>query len=309
MAKGITAKGIIASGSNSGTLVSEDVTLVAGRSAIIATISDGGAPNDVHWGEDTSGDKQLATLIGSVTNSTSGLTLSLWQIKYVLRGLTQSMHANWSETNSERLIGVVQVEEGTVEDIAFITNTQDATGAPNTGTAGTSLTADTIQIGFLGSNGRQSDTPGTIGDGHTSVEEGGTNPVGTRLHITSEILTATGNVRSSKTGATSRDWCNAVIVLKKRQTFTVAVVEQRDRNRNHKPNYVWFLIEDESGAGFEEPMSPELFDSLSDAQVTDWIRELCVIWTANILDDDYLASGDSTRDTRMATFVDDTVVI
>lgn len=310
MAQGITARGIAAEGSVSASVATDaDVSLNAGASALVFVMSDGGDPDSVVWG--TGGDAQAATkLLGGISDGVSGLTGSLWQLQYVLRTLTRDMVASWAATNSERLIAVVEVDEATVTDIAVISNTETGSTDPDTGVAGTSIDANTLQVCFFGSDGRISDALGTLGEGHTSLESGGTVAQGSHCHVTYELLTtAGGDVRGAKTGATSRNWINIIVALTKRQTFTVTKVEQRDWNQNHKPNYVWFTIEDESGAGFEEPMSPALFDELSDAQVTDWIRELCAIWTANNLDDDYQATGDATRDSRMSTFVLDEVVI
>lgn len=306
MAISITARGVNQSGSTDDN-ITVSVTAVAGSSLLIGVLSDGGEPTSVKWG--TGDAEHEAEKIASVINSTSGLTNSVWLIKYVRIDQTADAVATWAATNSERLIAAQELEEATVEDIAEITATQDASTAPNTGTAGTSLTADTIQVAFFGNDGRAADTLGTVGDGHTSLQSGGSVAAGSLMHITYEILAVTGSVRGSKTGATSRDWCNIVVCLKKRQTYTISICEQRHRHMNQKPNYVWVVVADESGDKFEEPIDPYFFDQMTDNEFKDWLRYICTFWTANNLDDDYEVIVDTTRKTRMDNLVNDTVTI
>lgn len=307
MAQGIVSKGINESGAVADNVVLSSVSLTLGRTAIIFVGSLGGTPTSVVWG--SGADQRDAVQLGSsVLNSTSGLTLSVWEIRYVRETLTQDVTATWASTNSERIIGAVEVEEGTVIDVSS-TAAQDASTAPNTGTAVTSTDANTIQIACFLNDGRTADALGTLGEGHTSLVSDGTIAAGVLMHITYEILTATGDVRGSKTGATSRDWCNIVIALKKRQTFTVTGMEQRHRTQNQNPDWVWVTVEDESGAGFEIAIDPIDFDAFTDADVTNFIRRYCLVWAENILDDGWDTPVDSARDTRMGTFVNDEIVV
>ena len=97
-------------------------------------------------------------------------------------------------------------------------NTQDAATDPATGSAVTTTAADTIHIAAFGSRGPSSDTVGSVDVGHTSgqrVGTTGTPPVSNvTIHETWELLTSTGNCRSHKTGATSRDWSNIIMALR-----------------------------------------------------------------------------------------------
>lgn len=308
MAQSVTAKGITAEGSTSND-TARTVSLTAGRSVLIYVLSDGGDPDTVEWG--SNGSAYSAVKIASVTNSTSGLTASLWQIKYILSDLTQSMTATWSTTNSERLIEICEIDEGTVLDITAITNTQDAATAPNTGTAGTSLTDITAQICFFGSNGRSSDSLGTLGEGHTSLESKGTTAVGTHLHVTYELLTSTGNVRGSKTGATSRDWCNIIVALKKRQTFTFIETVQHHREKGADVDAVWTIMKDESDKKFlcDPYLDPATFDAMSNPEYKNYVRSCCTRYANRDLDDLSNVNESADRTTRMNGFTGDTITI
>lgn len=306
MAKSATARGVAAV-KNTGTTLALSVTARAGSSILLFVQSDGGAPSSVAWGVQSNA--HGAVQLGSVTNATSGHTATAWLVKYVRADLTQNVVATWGATNQDRLIAAVELTEATIQDIAVITSTQNASTSPNTGAAGTSVTADTIQIAYFGSDGHASDTPGVVGDGHALLQNGGTTPSAVAGFVTTKILTTLGAVRSSATGATINNWCNMVVTLKKRHTFTIKICEQRHRRQNHKPDYVWVTVEDESGNQFEEPLDPNLYDGMTDDEFIAWVRKLCTIWTANILDGEYEAVIDSSRDIRMLTFVNDTITI
>ena len=307
MPQTIVSKGITQSGAVSATLTLVDVAFDLGKSAFIFVGSLGGTPDTVVWGSGTS-QRDAVQLNDSVLNSTSGLTLSVWEIRYIRETLTQDIVATWASTNSERIIGAVEVEEGTVIDVDS-NATQDSSTAPNTGTAVTSTDANTIQIACFLNNGRTSDALGTLGEGHTSLVSDGTVAVGVLMHITYEILTATGDVRGSNTVATARDWCNIVLAFKKRQTFTITGVTQYHRTQNQNPDWVWVGVEDESGRSFPVAIDPLDFDAFTDADVTNFVRRYCLVWAENILDSGWNTPDDSARNTRMATFVNDEIVV
>jgi hypothetical protein len=90
---------------------------------------------------------------------------------------------------------------------------QAASDAPDT-TSDTSTIADTISIAAFCSKGPEADDAGTAGSGHTGGQRVGTSGApptsNITLHETFEILSSTGTIQATKTGATSRDWASVI---------------------------------------------------------------------------------------------------
>lgn len=117
-----------------------------------------------------------------------------------------------------------------------------------------------------------------------------------------------GNMRGRITGLATRDHAAAGVAYKPRQTFTIVDCDQYHREMNENPDWVVTKVEDESGIGFPVRIEPSEFDDMTDDEYKERIKEYCV----NYLDreDDLLTEDvDDTRDTRMAGFVNDEIVI
>lgn len=140
------------------------------------------------------------------------------------------------------------------------------------------------------------------------------NNIGTQF-VTTGIGSGTGDayhledVRSRLTGLTLRNHIGQMAHLRPKQTYTVKRMEQLHRLMNHNPDWVEVQVEDETGRGFTFQIDPGDFDGWSDALVSERIAERAATWQVNILDSNLTYDADSTRDTRMATFVNDQIIL
>lgn len=154
----------------------------------------------------------------------------------------------------------------------------------------------------------------TIGTTDFTLIGAASNTVGLQFEATA-VGTGTGDayeladLRSRLTGLATRDHGGVMGFFRPKQTFTIKRMEQIHRNQNHNPDWVWIEVEDENGQGFEFPIDPDLYDDWSDAVVNDYVSKIASIWVRNIIDSNLSYEADTDRDTRMATFVNDQIIL
>lgn len=205
-----TAKGTATSKVSGTTLALASVEIIAGSSLVVGVTFDAGqGPPVVTWGN-----RELSRI---VLQSQGGASTALFLLRHVNNTNTRTITCTWAGAIVAKAMFATMVTGVQIQDVDAKqgqTTTQD----PTTGVAATSTEPDTIQISALGSQGPSSDTPGTIGEGHTGGQRAGTTGGGAAtnvtVHETYEILSATGDVRAAKTGATSRSWANVILAIK-----------------------------------------------------------------------------------------------
>lgn len=206
-----TAKGTATSKVSGTTLALASVEIIAGSSLVVGVTFDAGqGPPVVTWGN-----RELSRI---VLQSQGGASTALFLLRHINNTNTRTITLTWGGAIVAKAMFATMVTGVQIQDVDAKqgqTSTQD----PTTGVAATSTEPDTIQISALGSQGPSSDTVGTIGEGHTGGQRAGTTGGGAAtnvtVHETYEILSATGDVRAAKTGATSRSWANVILAVKK----------------------------------------------------------------------------------------------
>lgn len=300
------AKGTAQSKAANTSLTIPSVSMTAGDYLVVGLAYETDAAlNTVQYGN-----KEM----GLVANSgvTQGDTRVRLYRKRIHKTSTRDIVATWAGNMSARAMFATALTEVSKKDVGS-TNTHTAgTTAPTTGTAVTSTVADTISIAAFASGGPSGDTAGTAGVGHTLGQRVGTTGGGASTNVTIqetyEILSATGNVRATLTGATGRIWATTIAAFRALQTFTITDVEQAHRDQNENPDWVVLHLEDEANLKLRVEIDPVEFDDLSDAAVTEKVTEFCTNYSER-LDGESTIDEDSARDTRMATFINDVIVI
>jgi len=263
-----------------------------------------GPPSSIKWG-----DRDLTELAPTrQANVGTGVTQAQWRLRYVQYPGTRDFVITFSAAVGTVVAQAHYVRGGSVLDQSNKKET-DNTTAPATGLAKTTTVADTVHIANFAAVGPTTDAAATAGVGHTLLTRNGTSG-GTpdiTLQTTYEILTATGNMRATLSVSTARDFTASIIALRKRQTFTVKKCVQHHRNRNHLPDEVFFLLEDEAGRQEEFTMDPDVFDSKTFDERKEYVRKIAAIWAANLLDGELVWDESTTRDTAMAALVNETV--
>lgn len=305
-----TAKGTASAKASGTTLTVADVALTAGQTLIVGVAFDNSQGEPVV----TLRNKELHVVAGSKqANAGTGFSVMLFR-KIVHKTGTRDVTATWGAAIGARAMFVTAVDEASIKDVGQ-KNEQDGTGAPATGTAVTSTAADTISVAAFASVGPSSDTAGTAGAGHTLGQRVGTTgapPVSNvTIQETFEILSATGNIRATLSGATSRDWASTIVALSAAQAYTVVDAYENLRITDNDANQVVVLLESETTGDFVAVrLDPEDFDALSDVEVTEKLRQACTWHVEHRINNELVhPSADSTRDTRLATFVNDVVTV
>jgi len=298
-----TALGTASSKAATTSLTLTNVTLDEGDFLVVGVAYETDAAIDsVKWGG-----KELRLSKGQTQGDTR---VRLYQ-KRIRKSATKDITITWAANMSARAMFAVKLTEVGRKDVEQ-GNSQTATTSPATGSAVTSTVADTISIAAFASLGPSGDTPGTAGAGHTLGQRDGTTgaPPASNVTIqeTYEILSATGNVRATMTGATSRDWANVIVAYRASQTFTVDRALYVSHDAYPHAESVHLVIHDESGTGFTIVIPREDFENLTDAEVEDWIKRECVWWADKQIDQEVSPdfTPDATFNTRVASFVDDT---
>lgn len=310
MAQTRTALGTNSAKAAGTSLSINNVTVPAGRTLVVGIAYDNtnGVPTSVKLGNKDLGERIKQQNLGT------GFTVAIWTRRYLRKEKQRDIVATWSANIGARAMFASYINEAGIQDVKQ-SNQQDAVTAPATGTAVTTTVANTIHIAAFMSVGPNTDTVGTPGVGHTlgqTIGTAGAPPVSNVfLRETYEILTATGNCRATITGATSRDWAAAIVAFKARQTFTIKEVVQHHRNMNWEADWVRVRVADEAGDEFwiEHEFEPEDFDDWTDDEFYDQVKQACARYARRNLDDDTNVDEDSTRDTRMAGFANDTVIL
>lgn len=210
-----TAKGTATSKISGTTLSLASVSMNQEESLVVGVAYDTGqgAPI-VTWGN--------RVLDQIVTRAESGAATALFLLRHINNTRTRTITCTWGGAIVAKAMFATMVEGAKVQDVSAGA-TSAATADPNTGIAATSTVPNTIQISAMASQGPSSDTVGTVGDGHTSGQRAGTSGASPTsnitIHETFEILSATGDVRASKTGATSRSWANVILAVKESLRF------------------------------------------------------------------------------------------
>lgn len=298
-----TAKGTAQSKAANTTLQISNVALNAGDLLIVGLgYETDFALNDVQWGS-----RSLNIVANS--GATQGDTRVRLYRARVRDTATRNIVATWAGNISARAMFATAITEASVKDVGSTATFASGTTAPNTGTAVTSTVADTISIAAFVSGGPSTDTAGTAGDGHTLGQRVGTTggAAGTNVTIqeTFEILSATGDVRASLSGATGRIWACSIAAFHARETFTVKTAVH-DRWGTHGQD-VRFVLEDTKGQRHQVFLDKILFDGATDQQVTDALVRRAA-WVFGGASGQTLET-DATRDTRIATFVNDVIKV
>lgn len=310
MAQSRTALGTNATKASGTSLTITNITVPQGRTLIVGIAYDNvaGAPTTVKYGK-----RELKEL-KKKANAGSGITVALWRAAYLRHGTERDIVATWSSAITERAMFATQIDEAGRTDVDNSAE-QDATTTPATGAIVTTTEANTIHIAAFAANGPDNDTAATANLGHTIGQRIGMSGIpqtsNVTLQETYEILTATGDCRATLTLTTARDCCAVICAFKARQEYTLKEITQHHRDMNQRVDAVMTHCEDESGSGFwcDPYLDPVLFDAMTDTEYKDYVKACCSRQAHRNLDDDSNVDEDTTRDTRMAGFVNDTVII
>lgn len=308
MAQTRTALGTNSAKASGTSLSINNVTVPAGASLVVGLAYEDsqGQPDTVKYG------KKILTRAVKQIHSTAGLEVGLWFARNIKKGTERDIVATWASAIEARAMFASYLTEAGAEDVQSkdenFNNTTITTGAAVLTTA-----AKTFHIAALASKGPNTDTVGTAASGDTLGQtvgtSGGVDTTNIFLRETYENFAIIGDLRGRILNATARDNAGAGVAFKAWQTFTIEEVIQWHRDMNDTPDYVRVRIEDESNRGFWDVLLPEEFDAMTDADFTEWVTRACARWSERILDSGSNVDDDSVRDTRMATFVNDEIIL
>lgn len=309
MAQTRTAKGTNASKTNGTALTVSGVQGTAGTALVVG----------IAWEDNVQGDKPelkwgnrvLKFVVGSERQR--GDTIVRQYKTRVKTNKTKDMTATWANAVDARAMFVTEITEGSKVDVQ---NENDAasTTAPATGPAVTPTVANTISIAAFAVIGPTSDAAATAGAGHTIGQRVGTTGGGAASNITLqetfEILTAIGNVRATLTLTTARAYAANIVAYRAVETYTIF-------NTFHKPwkvysdsNVVVLQIEDAAQTHiFDVQIPVEIFEILSDAQVSDYVASAAQWYTDLTESENDREDPDTDVETRLATFENDEVIL
>lgn len=284
------------------------VAITGGKAVYVAVIFWSTANNPtVKWGnKDLKRDK---------TNeySTGGFRVQLYKAR-VKNTKTLNAVCTWgTQTPGARAMVVFEANEASLEDVSVVNDNASST-TPNTSSAGDSTVANTVSIALFGSNGPSGDAAGTVNLGHTSLGRDGTSGgVATdnlTLQVTYELLTAVGTVRSSLTVTTARDWANLIVAYKSADTYTITNTYHRPWKTYPGADAAVFEVENASSVRIDDILIPRgVAEILTDAQVTEYITTEAVRTADITTSENELEQADSTLETRLATFENDTITV
>lgn len=308
MTQARTALGTNSSKASATSLSINDVTLVLGAGMVVCIgyESSAGDPTSVQFGN-----RQLIKKGSTLTNT--DFSLSFWVMKNNSYSGQRDIVATWGSALEARAMFATQIEEASALDVQQ-GRTVDATASMNTGVAAATTTvASTLHIAAFVSRGPEGDTVPSGSYGHAIGQRvgttGGVDTTNVTICETYETLTATGDCRAAITGATSRDWCAGVQAYKQTQGYTIYYCDQHHRDMNEQPDWVVLRVSDEGTGAFTMRIDPGDFDDMTDAEVTEKVTQYCATYTQRAIDDASNVDNDSARNTRMATFVNDEIVL
>lgn len=154
----------------------------------------------------------------------------------------------------------------------------------------------------------------TVGTTDFTAIGAANNDVGTQF-VATGVGTGTGDAyeletgRSRLTGLTLRDHMATIIFFQPKYVFTIKQMLQYHRNVNENLDWVEVEVEDQDGRGFWIQIDPDQFDDLSDAAIESYIAKFANTWVTNHVDDNLVWEADTVRDARMATFINDQVIL
>ncbi len=303
-----TAKGTASSKTSETQWSGPSVSMDAGTMLVIGLVYKSGTvhPDSVVWGP------RVLKLVPGSRQSNGDMTIAQYKTR-VRRNVTHTPMVTWPSAIVAKGMFCSQVTGVSAKDVGN-SRQQDATGSPGTGAAVPTTNPITMHIGAFGSEGPEGDTPGSAGAGHTLGQRvgttGGAASSNVTIQETYESLTATGDCRASLSGATSRDWANTIIAFEDRQKYTVRQAFERRFNTDPDAYMVVLSMESETpGRHLETRIYPDAFDAMTDDEVT---AMMCGTgnWDADQLDGDRDPPPvNSSRATRLATFIDDEIVV
>lgn len=308
MAQTRTALGTNSSKASGTSLSINDVTVPVGASLVvgIAYEDSQGQPSTIKYGE-----KVLSRAVKQI-HSTAGFEVGLWFARNIRKETSRDIVATWGAAIEARAMFASYLTEAGAEDV----QSKDENFAATTITTGANeatTAANTFHIAALASKGPNTDTVGSAisGDtlGQTIGTSGGVDTTNVFLRETYEVLTILGNLRGRVENATSRDNAGAGVAFKAYQTFTIDFCDQHHRDMNEQPDWVVLRVSDEGTGAFEMHIDPVDFDAMSDAEVETRVKEWCAAYAERSIDDASNVDEDSARSTRMATFVNDEIVL
>lgn len=154
----------------------------------------------------------------------------------------------------------------------------------------------------------------TVGTTDFTAVGAANNNIGTQF-IATGVGTGTGDAyeleeaRSRLTGLTNRDHMATIVFFQPKQTFTIKEMVQYHRNVNQNPDWVQILVKDEDDRGFWLRIDPDHFDDWSDANIAEYVSKIASIWVTNHIDNNLVYEADTARDIRMATFINDQIIL
>jgi hypothetical protein len=176
-----------------------------------------GAPL-VKWGQ-----RELSQI---VTQTQTGIATALFILRHINNHRTRPVTCTWAGDITAKAMFVTGLEHVNIKDVSQ-NNGQTTTADPATGAVVQSTKPKTIQIAAFGSRGPESDDAGVVGSGHASGQRVGSTGAppnsNVTIHETYEVLSAVGNVRATKTGATPRPWANVILAIKRSNRAHVGI--------------------------------------------------------------------------------------
>ncbi len=361
MSQTYTAKGTIASKSDTDEVTVPNVSMVGGdsiRVAIVWDVTESANPTSVKFGG-----KELNFALGHTLNSK-------WRVRVytkIIKNTRESdVDVKWpTSTAAAKLVTVSSHHQAGAWDIGQENENLAAT-ISTTGAVDPIDHIATLHVGFHVTNGPSGDNIGTSSTGHTLGQRVGTTggdadtnvtiqetykiitastisagsfvvdsdyqiktvgttdftAIGAASNTVGVQFTATGvgsgtgdayhleNTRSRLQSLTNRDHMALGLFFKPKNTYVIKAMYQDHILQGEEPDWVFIGVEEESsGREFRIPLDPDDFDDWSDQTVSDFVAKWAATFDVNIVDSNLVYEADAARDTRMATFVDDQVIL
>lgn len=310
MAQVRTAKGTNSSKASATSLSINDVTLDYGAGLVVCLGYENsqGDPTSVQFGN-----RGLSKQGVTLTNGDFSLTF--WAVRGNRVAAAQDIVATWGAAITARAMFATQIMGASAKDVQQ-GRTVDATANMNTGVAAeTTTVANTIHLAAFVSRGPSGDTTPSASYGHAIGQRVGTTGDAATTNVTIcetyETLTAIGDCRAAVVGATARDWCAGVIAFKETYTYTITdCYRRRWVTDTDSDTVIVRLTPQDPWYPFEIRLDTDLFDGMTDEEFTSYISK-GASWHIQHKLDGPLATPevDTSRDTRMASFVNDTIAL
>lgn len=175
-------------------------------------------PTGVTWGG-----RNLA-LARQRIQTDAGFTVTLWIARNLANTSTRDVTVTWGSAINARAMIVSTLDIPFIRDSA-VGNIQTASTAPTSNATGGLSVADAFAVGLFACEGPSGDTAPTPDGGFSSGQRVGTTGGGaltnlTLLEVYEDITADCNAVTASGTGATSRDWANICVALRKILSIT-----------------------------------------------------------------------------------------